>query len=131
MESFNETTEQAHASGEHASCASGCGGDGPTETVELTSALLRAALNMTSSPDHYTEKTRRFVTALHKGDFTGSSANRWKVELDEEGMETLIYILGVYCLNRPQYATRFHNYLAKSSELYQKVHARQALAASE
>jgi hypothetical protein len=96
-----------------------------TEFVELTMVMLQAALNMTSSPDHYTDKTKAFVQALHKGSF--NSTNRWTVELDESGMESLAYMLDVYCLNRgPNIRTRFRNYLRKNSELYREMVARQA-----
>jgi hypothetical protein len=99
-----------------------------TEFVELTMVMLQAALNMTSSPDHYTDKTKAFVQALHKGSF--NSTNRWTVELDESGMESLVFVLDVYCLNRPKHLqTRFRNYLRKHSKLYREMVSRQAKAA--
>jgi hypothetical protein len=90
-----------------------------TETIELTNKLFEAALYMTSDPDAYTEKTKAFVRKLHKAEMANTS--RWAVKLTEADMETLVFLLGGYCLNRPQLKTRFHNYLWNTTELYHKV----------
>lgn len=94
-----------------------------TETIEVTHTIMHAVLKMTSDPDAYTEKTKRFVRVLHRAELSNSS--HWRLVLTEEDMETMVVMLRGFCLNRPKHlTTRFHNYLYHTSELYRRVYSK-------
>lgn len=92
-----------------------------TETVELTHAMLQGVLNMTSSPEHWTDRTRALVVAVHKAQWVGVGS-RWRVPLTREEVRALHYVLRVYTLRRPSLRVRFDNWLCQRSDLYRETH---------
>lgn len=90
------------------------------EIVELSNKLFEALLNMTGGDVELQKpKTRSLVRQLHWAVFI--PGNRWKVELTDEDMRTVRYVLKAYTLNRPQLKTRFHRYLLNNSEQYRRI----------
>lgn len=94
----------------------------PTETVELTSGIMQALLNLTSDPDAWTEKTKSMVRALHRGEVLGATG-RWRVELTEQDVETVHYILQVWLLRHPKLRIRQTNIMCHQSKVYDRLNA--------
>lgn len=92
-----------------------------TILVEMSTSILQALLNMTSDPDAWTDRTKSLATALHKVRALNNS-NRWLVELSDEDIRTVHYILQVYTLNRPALRTRFNNWMCRQSHLYSEIY---------
>lgn len=91
-----------------------------TETFSLTHAIFQGLLNMTGGDVELQEPpVRSLVHALHEAKI--SVSNRWLVSLTEQDVQTMAYVLGVYCLNRPHLQTRFENTLGRQSDKYLKL----------
>lgn len=92
----------------------------PVEIVELSDKLLEALLNMTGGDVECQQpRIRSLVRQLHK--LVMLPGNRWKVELTDEDMRTMRYVLAVYTENRKSLRTRFHRYLMTNSEQYRRI----------
>lgn len=90
-----------------------------TETVELTGALLQALLCMTGEDADQDANVRALLLVLHRVQFV--PGNRWKTELTERDMRTVVHLLEAYTLVKTKLRIRFDNYLFHRSELYRKV----------
>ncbi len=95
--------------------------DTKTETIELTNALLQVLLNMTGGdPDLQQPRIRSLTEALHGVPVTRPSS-RWTIEVSDDDIRTIHYVLRVYHLNHPQQQTRFENHMCRQSLLYRQL----------
>jgi hypothetical protein len=95
--------------------------DEPVETIELTSGLFQALLNMTGGdPDLHEAPKRALVRRLHEAKCRGT-AGRWVVEVTREDLEAIRVHLLAYCLRRPDLELRFENTLCRQSGTYKEL----------
>lgn len=91
-----------------------------TETIEITSKVLEALLNMTGGDvELHQPPKRRLVEALHKA--KSMSNGRWVVTFTHEDLHTAYDHLRAYCLNRPAVEMRLMNSVAKQSEYFRQL----------